>query len=62
MTHNQRRRVESRDLAWLQMRELERARFLPRELIAIKVIVIGIEELEPEPTRDAEFTIPECMR
>ena len=54
MTSRQRRRVESQERAWLQLRESERARYSPRDLVRICVIEIREPEEEPVPSLESK--------
>ena len=56
MTSRQRRRAESRELAWISLRESERARYLPRDLVRICVIEIREPEEEPVSSLESEPT------
>ena len=61
MSPRQRRRAESSDIAWLQQREMERAKYLRANGVPIRIVVIAVLEAEDEPAVQLD-EIPECMR
>lgn len=59
-TRNQKRRART----WMEMREMERAKYLKTEGVAIRIVVLGLDELpeDEKPTIEGWDPLPECMK